>query len=187
MVAVLLVLITGLQGSGKSTMAAAAGRALGAPVLGHDWAMSGLRPFAEVQDALDTMGVRGHRGVGWSVLWALARAQLRSGSSVVLDGVARDPEVEGTRQVAAEEGAGCVVVMTSCHDAALHRQRVEDRQRRIPNWYELDWDHVERSRSSWVPPERVDLVLDAGEPVAENAEALRVLLAAQGGGFSAAR
>ncbi len=187
MVAVLLVLITGLQGSGKSTMAGVAGRALGAPVLGHDWAMSGLRPFPEVQDALDTMGVRGHRGVGWSVLWALARAQLRSGSSVVLDGVARDPEVEGTRLVAAEEGARCVVVMTSCHDAALHRQRVEGRQRLIPNWYELDWDHVKRSRSTWVPPDRLDLVLDAGEPVAENADTLRVLLAAQGGGFSAAR
>ncbi len=84
----LLVLITGLPGSGKSTMAAVAGRALGAPVLGHDWAMSGLRPYPELQDALDTMGVRGHRGVGWSLLWALARSQLRLGSSVVLDGVA---------------------------------------------------------------------------------------------------
>ena len=39
---VLLVLITGLPGSGKSTMAEVAGRSLGAPVLGHDWAMSGL-------------------------------------------------------------------------------------------------------------------------------------------------
>ena len=33
----LVVLITGLPGSGKSTMAEVAGRALGAPVLGHDW------------------------------------------------------------------------------------------------------------------------------------------------------
>ena len=55
----LLVLITGLPGSGKSTMAEVAGRQLGAPVLGHDWAMSGLRPFPEVQAALDTMGSRG--------------------------------------------------------------------------------------------------------------------------------
>ena len=75
----LVVLITGLPGSGKSTMAEVAGRALGAPVLGHDWAMSGLRPFAEVQDALDAMGTRGHRGVGWSLLWALARSQAPAG------------------------------------------------------------------------------------------------------------
>jgi predicted kinase len=173
----LVVLITGLQGSGKSTMAEVAGRALGAPVLGHDWAMSGLRPFPEVQEALDTMGVRGHRGVGWSLLWALARSQLRLGSSVVLDGVARDPEVQETRRMAAEEGAGSFVVMTSCLDAGLHRQLVDGRQRHIPDWYELDWDHVERARASWVPPKELDLVLDAAVPVEENAERLRVLLA----------
>ena len=123
--------------------------------------MSGLRPYPELQEALDAMGRRGHRGVGWSLLWALARSQLRLGSSVVLDGVAREPEVEGTSQVALEEGAGCLVVMTSCRDAGVHRSRVEGRQRQIPGWYELDWDHVERARSSWVPPEGLDLVLEA--------------------------
>jgi predicted kinase len=177
---VLLVLITGLPGSGKSTMAEVVGQTLGAPVLGHDWAMSGLRPFPEVQEALDAMGVRGHRGVGWSLLWALARSQLRLGSSVVLDGVARQPEVDGTRQVALEEGAGAVVVMTSCSDAALHRSRVEGRQRGIPHWYELDWDHVERARSAWVPPHDLDLVLESEGTVLDNADTLRALLAARG-------
>jgi predicted kinase len=161
----LLVLITGLPATGKSTMGEVAGHTLRAPVLGHDWAMSGLRPYPEVLAALDAMGLRGHRGVGWSVLWALARSQLRMGSSVVLDGVARDPEVEGTRLVAREEGAPCLVVMTTCADADVHRSRVEGRQRQIPGWYELAWDHVERSRSSWVPPVGVDLVLEATDPL----------------------
>jgi predicted kinase len=174
-----LVLITGLPGTGKSTMAEEAGRTLGAPVLGHDWAMSGLRPYPEIQDALDAMGPRGHRGVGWSLLWALARSQLRLGSSVVLDGVARGPEVEETRRVAAEEGAGSFVVMTSCRDAGLHRARVEGRQRQIPNWYELDWDHVEQARSAWVPPHDLDLVLESERTVQDNADTLRTLLAAQ--------
>jgi len=174
---VLVVLITGLQGSGKSTMAEVAGRALGAPVLAHDWVMSGLRPFPELQEALDGMGARGHRGVGWSVLWALARSQVRLGTSVVLDGVARQPEVDGTLALAAEEGAAPLVIMTTCRNAALHRSRVEGRQRRIPDWYELDWDHVERARSSWISPEGLDLVLDAGAAVEENAELLHTLLA----------
>ena len=146
--------MTGLQATGKSTMADVAGEALGAPVLAHDWAMSGLRPYPELQQALDAMDPPGHRVVGWSLLWALARAQLRRGSSVVLDGVARDPEVVGTRLVAAEEGAARLVVMTSCADVDLHRSRVEGRSRGIPNWYELDWEHVARSRASWVAPER---------------------------------
>ena len=172
----LLVLITGLPGTGKSTMADVAGRALGAPVLAHDWAMSGLRPYPELQDALDTMGVRGHRGVGWSLLWALARSQLRLGTSVVLDGVARDADVEGTRLVARDEGAGSVAILTSIRDAELHRSRVEGRQRLIPDWYELDWDHVARARASWVPPADVDLVLEAADPVEDNAARLLALL-----------
>jgi predicted kinase len=171
-----LVLITGLPGTGKSTMAEEAGRTLGAPVLGHDWAMSGLRPYPELQEALDRMGLRGHRGVGWSLLWALARSQLRLGSSVVLDGVARAPEVEGTRQVAREEGAESLVVMTSCHDAELHRARVEGRQRQIPGWYELDWAHVARARQSWETPGDVDLVVEGDDSLQENGERLRALL-----------
>ena len=174
----LLVLITGLPGTGKSTMAEVAGQSLSAPALGHDWAMSGLRPYPELQAALDTMGLRGHRGVGWSLLWALARSQLRAGSSVVLDGVARDPEVEGTRLVARQEGAPSLVVLTTCRDPGLHRSRVEGRRRMIPDWYELDWDHVERARASWAPPGDVDLVLEAADPVEENAARLEGLLSA---------
>jgi len=174
---VVLVLVTGLQATGKSTMADVAADALGAPVLAHDWAMSGLRPFPVLQRALDDMDPPGHRAVGWSLLWALARSQLRRGSSVVLDGVARDPEVARTRLVAAEENAECFVVLSTCDDLAVHRSRVEGRDRGIPNWYELDWEHVARSRASWVAPAGVDLVLDAGHPSEENGATLRQAVA----------
>jgi predicted kinase len=40
-----LVLVTGLPGTDKTTMADVAAAELRAPVLGHDWAMSGLRPI----------------------------------------------------------------------------------------------------------------------------------------------
>lgn len=175
----LLVLVTGLPGTGKSTMADAAARELGAPVLGHDWAMSGLRPYPELQQALDEMGLRGHRGVGWSILWALARSQLRRGRPVVLDGVARAPELAGTRGVAREEGAASFVVMTQCSDPELHRSRIEGRQRGIPGWYELDWEHVRRARVDWNVLDDVDVVLDARTSVEQNATALRGALSAR--------
>jgi predicted kinase len=141
--------------------------------------MSGLRPYPEIQETLDAMEPPGHRGVGWSLLWALARSQLRLGSSVVLDGVAREPEVEGTRRVAREEGAECLVVMTTCRDVETHRARVQGRQRGIPNWYELDWDHVSGSRAAWIPPGGVDLVLEAVDRVEENADRLRAFVGAR--------
>jgi hypothetical protein len=169
----LLVLVTGLPGTGKSTMADVAAAELGAPVLAHDWAMSGLRPYPELQEALDAMGPRGHRGVGWSILWALARSQLRRGHSVVLDGVARAPEVAGSRAVASEEDAPSFVVMTQCPDPDLHRSRIEGRQRGIPGWYELDWDHVARARAEWEALDDVDVVLDTAETVGQNTASLR--------------
>jgi hypothetical protein len=174
----LLVLVTGLPGTGKSTMADVAAAELGAPVLGHDWAMSGLRPYPEIQEALDVMGLRGHRGVGWSILWALARSQLRRGLAVVLDGVARAPEVEGTRALAREEGVPSLVVLTECSDAELHRSRIEGRQRGIPGWYELDWDHVARARGEWEELDDINVVLGETATIAQNAASLRSALSA---------
>jgi predicted kinase len=174
----LLVLVTGLPGTGKSTMADVAAAELGAPVFGHDWAMSGLRPYPEIQEALDAMGLKGHRGVGWSILWALARSQLRRGLAVVLDGVARAPEVEGTRALAREEGVPSLVVLTECSDAELHRSRIEGRQRGIPGWYELDWDHVARARGEWEELDDINVVLGETATIAQNAASLRSALSA---------
>ena len=108
----------------------------------------------------------GHGRVGWSLLGALAQSQLRRGSSVVLDGVARAPQVEALRVLAAQEGARFFVVMTECPDPELHRSRVDGRERGIPDWYEFGWSHVERSRKSWDPDMAVDLKVDTSEPLA---------------------
>ncbi len=161
----ILVLVTGLQGSGKSTIGRLAADLLGAPLVAHDWAMSGLRPFPEIQAALDAMEPPAHGRVGWSLLRALAQSELRRGSSVVLDGVARAAQVEALRLVAAEEGARFLVIMTECSDPALHRSRVDHRERGIPGWYEFDWSHVEESRKTWDPNMAVDLKVDTSEPL----------------------
>jgi predicted kinase len=164
----LLVVVTGIQGTGKSTVAEAVALRLGAAVLAHDWAMSGLRPFPELQQALEAMEPPGDRVVGWSILIALARAQLRRGSSVVLDGLARAPQMVACRQAAAEESARLVVILTRCADADVHRARIEGRQRVIPNWYELDWTNVQTSMAGWEPPDEVDLTVEATEPWEDN-------------------
>src|SRR5580700_5002270 len=80
----LLVVVTGVPGSGKSTVVRAAAQMLGAAVLAHDWAMSGLRPYPELQQVLDVMDPLGHRAVGWSILRAIAQSELRRDRPVVL-------------------------------------------------------------------------------------------------------
>lgn len=177
----LLVIVTGLQGTGKSTVAEAAVDHLRAVALSHDWAMSGLRPHAEVQAALNGMDPPGHGVVGWSLLSALARSQLRTGKSVVLDGMARAPQMDLLRRLAEEEGAGFVAIMTECSDPDLHRSRVENRDRGIPDWYELEWSQVERSRQSWVPELSVDLRLDTAVPLRDNLDRLSAFLGGEQG------
>src|SRR5690606_5227407 len=109
-----VLLLTGPPGTGKSTLAEGAAELMAAPVLRWDWAMAALRGFEPVQAGLRELTHAEHRRVGWTILWNLATAQLRRGCSVVLDGVAREPEVAGTREVARSAGARCLVVVTSC-------------------------------------------------------------------------
>jgi hypothetical protein len=94
------------------------------------------------------------------------------------------PEISLCRELAGDEGTGFVLVMTQCTDLDLHRSRITDRQRQIPNWYELDWDHVQRARAAWETPKGLDLTLDAGTPLADNAARLRTLLDRFGPGNS---
>ncbi len=170
----MLVLVNGLPGTGKSTVASIAADALHTAVLAHDWAMSGLRGYRSIQNALDGIDL-GHRVVGWSILAALARAQLVEGRSIVVDGVARATQRAQLDEVSAATGATFFVITTHCSDTMLHRSRIEGRRRFIPNWYELSWDDVERSASQWVH-EPGDLDLDAADPIEQHESAIRRFL-----------
>jgi hypothetical protein len=74
----------------------------------------------------------GHGRVGWSILLSLARAKVQRDGPGVLDAVARAPEIELIREVAAEERARPVVIVTQCVDVYVHRSQIERRDRGIP-------------------------------------------------------
>lgn len=167
-----LVVVSGWTGAGKSTMAERLGRDLDATVASFDWVMSGLRVDTEVWAHVE-LPVERQRRVGWNLLSRIAEQQLRRGSSCVLDLVAREEPIREWRQLAAHHGAAFAVVECVCSDLDVHRARVEGRERRIPGWYELDWEHVERGRQLYEPLPHPKVVIDAIASVEDNLEGVR--------------
>jgi predicted kinase len=130
-VAVVLIVLAGLPGTGKSTIAAALGRRLRTPVLTVDL----------VERALD----RPPDMSGYVIVNRLADQQLRLGLTVIVDAVNPvEAARAGWRVLAADHGVPVRFVEVTCSDVDTHRDRVEARRRADPAYADLDWPAVER-------------------------------------------
>ena len=160
-----LIIFSGLPGTGKSALAEAAGRELGIPVFAKDWLeavllRSKLVP-AETEKQLGS--------VGYDLLTVLAERQLSLDQSVILDSVASTESIRNIwRELGKKYNADWRVIECVCSDIALHRARLEQRQRHIPGWHELQWADVEFVRSYYAPWHEERLMLDAIQPVNTN-------------------
>jgi predicted kinase len=162
----IIVVFTGLPGTGKSTLAELTGRRLGAPVFSGDWLLGSMKPAHRQLARLDQAA---YHDLYLSVLTSLVTRQLMLDQSGVADCVLADAEIAQWIALAGEYGATLAVIECVCSDEVTHRSRVKGRVRGIPGWHEIDWDHVEHMRSE-VGSIRADrLVVDAVVPLESNA------------------
>ena len=144
----ILIALSGLPGTGKTTIARALARAIGAVHLRID----------SIEQALRNAGVR-VEGEGYAVAYAVAEDNLCAGRTVIADCVnpwqlTRD----AWRAVAGRAGVRVLEVELACSDPAEHRRRIESRVpdlagHRVPSWQEV----LDRSYHAW---DRDRLVLD---------------------------
>lgn len=161
-----LIVLTGLPGSGKSSIAEALGRTLAIPVFSKDWLEAVLLRCALRPAEGGAPGI-GH--AGYELLTSLARRQLQFGQSAILDSVAGTETIRAQwRALAAEHQAGWRVIACICSDRALHQARLAARKRGIPGWPELTWSEVERVAAYYEPWQESRLTLDMCDPLPEN-------------------
>ncbi|MFI6323014.1 AAA family ATPase [Nonomuraea sp. NPDC050556] len=155
----MLILLSGLPGTGKSALGEALGRALRAPVLSVDPIESVM-----IEAGLEHGFTTGLAAYG--VAQRLAADHLALGLTVVADAVNDVEEArDGWRRVAA--GVPLRVVECVCSDEDLHRKRLEARERGLA-FAEPTWASVLRRRAEWRPwPEQV-LVVDSALPLGDN-------------------
>ncbi len=160
-----LIAFSGLPGAGKSSLAEAVGRQLQIPVFAKDWLESTLVGAGLVSDNRDKqLGFS-----GYELLNVLAERQLKLGQSVILDSVAptltiRDRWISLAREYQAE----WLVIECVCSDEQLHRTRLQKRERKIPNWYEIEWSDVQRIKKYYAAWNEPRLILDSINSLEKN-------------------
>ena len=158
MIAVVLVLMTGLPGTGKSTVADAVARSIGACVVSAD----------PIDAALVAAGVPNEDGkVGYEVMKALAANELDAVRGVVIDAVNPFRFVrQAYFDLASGNRAPVSVIVTVCSDVEVHRRRIESRRARGEKG--IDWAGVERQIGYYEQYEGECLVLDAVDSPDDN-------------------
>ncbi len=134
--------MSGLPGSGKSTVAKRLASELGCAVLSVDTIERGLREA----------GVTAEQPIGlaaYAVANRLADVQLGLGHTVIADAVNHHPEARHAwLELAAAHGVDVRVIHVECSDVELHRQRLETRDHELRV---VSWDRVVELREAWTP------------------------------------
>ena len=126
-----LIVMRGLPGCGKTTVARALSKELGWPIIDKD----------DIKDILEAQ-VPESGGLAYQAMWNLARRQLLQGLNVIADSpLTFSMAYEKARAIARETKAALAVIECHCSDEQIWRQRINARKEmHLPAHHQTDWD-----------------------------------------------
>lgn len=136
-----LYIFSGLPGVGKSTLASALSKHIGATYLRVDTIEQGLRDLYQA-DIYDE---------GYQLAFRVAKDNLKLGLSVIGDSCNSVSKSRiAWQQIATDLGIQFINIEVMCSDNSEHKRRVETRQPNIPNLTLPTWQQVqEREYQTW--------------------------------------
>ncbi|MET7418905.1 AAA family ATPase [Dactylosporangium sp. NPDC005555] len=157
----MLIVISGLPGTGKSAVAEGVAARLGAVQLSID----------TVEDAMLGAGLAAGWETGvaaYEAVRAAAEQNLALGRDVVVDAVNdSEPARETWRRAASTAGVALRFVVVVCADRVEHRRRLEGRRRGLRHLPEPTWARVEALAGTYEPWKDPHVLLDATAPLAD--------------------
>ncbi len=156
----MLIVLSGLPGTGKTTIA---------QILACECHATYLRIDTIEQAILSSLRVQNDLGaLGYVVAYELARANLCLGGTVVADAVNPLTAIrEAWRAVAESAASDIVEVEVVCSDTSEHRRRVDSRKADISGHTLPTWDEVQRRE--YEPWASNRLVIDSAQVSAKDA------------------
>src|SRR5215467_13261721 len=159
-----LIVMSGLPGSGKSTIAEGLAERLKLPVFSVD----------PIESALMRAGIPRSFETGlaaYLVAETLAGEQLKLGNSVIVDAVNAEEEGKDVwRGLARKYGLELTVLQVIVGNRAHHRQRIESRVRGLHGFGEVTWDQVEARERVFTAWKEKVLTLDSSRDIEATVE-----------------
>jgi predicted kinase len=158
-----IIVVSGLPGSGKSTVAEGIAKQLMAPIFSVD----------PIESAMIRSGIPQSFETGlaaYLVAETLAAEQLNLGISVIIDAVNGVKEAREMWQNLSVQFHAPLFIIECVVDRDLHKKRIESRVRHLLGIPEVTWNDVENRRKEYLIWDTNRLVLDTGNNIETNLE-----------------
>ena len=156
----MLVLITGLPGTGKSTIAMHLARRLRATVLRTDVIRKQLFPQPNYTEE--------EKELVYKVTFLIAEYLLRAGKNVILDGTFYKRSLRERVYRLARDLRKRLIIVECCAPEAVVKQRMEARAKKKNIPTDADFEVYKKIRDQFEPLRRQRVIVDTSNPLEEN-------------------